>query len=153
MWTKHYQLNELTGKKRSSLSLLAGGGGAQHFTNAQEIDIKRSKQICRGYFPPSTPPPPPPDLNKNAMPFILSFLLWWCRPKSWMDALERPQLDYTDFFTSECGQEAGNIIWQIENFIPIQVEEGQTYALFILFLNNNNNNDNRYLCSACCRSL
>ncbi|XP_071488184.1 protein flightless-1 homolog [Diadema antillarum] len=45
------------------------------------------------------------------------------KPKSWMDALERPQLDYTDFFTSECGTEPGLIIWQIENFIPIQVEE------------------------------
>ncbi|XP_041473939.1 protein flightless-1 homolog [Lytechinus variegatus] len=45
------------------------------------------------------------------------------KPKSWMDALERPQLDYTDFFAANCGTEPGLHIWQIENFIPIQVEE------------------------------
>eukprot|EP00057_Strongylocentrotus_purpuratus_P005896 XP_011660370.1 PREDICTED: protein flightless-1 homolog [Strongylocentrotus purpuratus] len=45
------------------------------------------------------------------------------RPKSWIDALERPQLDYADFFAANCGTEPGLHIWQIENFIPIQVEE------------------------------
>ncbi|PIK45358.1 hypothetical protein BSL78_17779 [Apostichopus japonicus] len=44
-------------------------------------------------------------------------------PKSWMDQLTRPQLDYSDYFTEETGQLPGLTIWQIENFVPIEIEE------------------------------
>ncbi|XP_070580511.1 protein flightless-1 homolog isoform X2 [Ptychodera flava] len=45
------------------------------------------------------------------------------KPKSWLAALSKPQLDYSDFFTDDVGNEPGLTIWQIENFLPIQVDE------------------------------
>lgn len=44
-------------------------------------------------------------------------------PKSWLDQLTRPQLDYSDYFTEDTGQLPGLTIWQIENFVPIEIEE------------------------------
>ncbi|XP_071963998.1 protein flightless-1 homolog [Antedon mediterranea] len=43
--------------------------------------------------------------------------------KSWLDNLEKPQLDYSDIFSSDVGQLPCVEVWQIENFVPIEVEE------------------------------
>ncbi|XP_077979602.1 protein flightless-1 homolog isoform X2 [Glandiceps talaboti] len=45
------------------------------------------------------------------------------KPKSWLAALAKPQLDYSDFFTDEVGNLPGLTVWQIENFLPIEVDE------------------------------
>ncbi|XP_033631198.1 protein flightless-1 homolog [Asterias rubens] len=45
------------------------------------------------------------------------------KPKSWLDALEKPQLDYSDFFPEDIGSDEGLCIWQIENFVPLIIDE------------------------------
>ncbi|XP_060578939.1 protein flightless-1 homolog isoform X2 [Ruditapes philippinarum] len=45
------------------------------------------------------------------------------RPKKWNEHLERPHLDYSDIFEEEVGQIPGVSCWEIENFLPNQVEE------------------------------
>ncbi|XP_072273548.1 protein flightless-1 homolog [Pyxicephalus adspersus] len=45
------------------------------------------------------------------------------KTRRWDQGLEKPHLDYSEFFTEDVGQIPGITIWQIENFIPILVEE------------------------------
>ncbi|PSN45747.1 Protein flightless-1 [Blattella germanica] len=46
-----------------------------------------------------------------------------CRPKRWDETLEKPALDYSEFFDEDAGQIPGLTIWEIENFLPNQIEE------------------------------
>ena len=46
------------------------------------------------------------------------------KPKRWDEALEKPSLDYSDFFDEDVGLLPGLTIWEIENFIPNRIEEG-----------------------------
>lgn len=43
--------------------------------------------------------------------------------RRWDQGLEKPRLDYSEFFTEDVGQLPGLTIWQIENFLPVLVEE------------------------------
>ncbi|XP_042876156.1 protein flightless-1-like [Penaeus japonicus] len=43
--------------------------------------------------------------------------------KRWDEALERPPLNYQEFFDEDVGQIPGITIWEIENFLPNQIEE------------------------------
>ncbi|KAB1266484.1 Protein flightless-1-like protein [Camelus dromedarius] len=43
--------------------------------------------------------------------------------RRWDQGLEKPRLDYSEFFTEDVGQLPGLTIWQIENFVPVLVEE------------------------------
>lgn len=43
--------------------------------------------------------------------------------RRWDQGLEKPRLDYSEFFTEDVGQLPGLTIWQIENFVPTLVEE------------------------------
>ncbi|XP_073492479.1 protein flightless-1 homolog isoform X2 [Aquarana catesbeiana] len=45
------------------------------------------------------------------------------KARRWDQGLEKPQLDYSEFFTEDVGQIPGITVWQIENFIPILVDE------------------------------
>ncbi|XP_057668841.1 protein flightless-1 [Diorhabda carinulata] len=45
------------------------------------------------------------------------------KPKRWDEALEKPPLDYSEFFEEEAGQVAGLTIWEIENFLPNRIDE------------------------------
>ncbi|XP_066138736.1 protein flightless-1 isoform X1 [Euwallacea fornicatus] len=45
------------------------------------------------------------------------------KPKRWDEALEKPPLDYSEFFESDAGQVAGLTIWEIENFLPNRIDE------------------------------
>ncbi|CAJ0915080.1 unnamed protein product [Ranitomeya imitator] len=45
------------------------------------------------------------------------------KTRRWDQGLEKPPLDYSEFFTEDVGQIPGITAWQIENFIPIQVDE------------------------------
>lgn len=44
------------------------------------------------------------------------------RPKKWDEILERPPIDYSDFFDEATGQLPGLTIWEIENFCPVQMD-------------------------------
>ena len=43
------------------------------------------------------------------------------KAKRWDEALEKPPLDYSEFFDEDVGQFPGLTIWEIENFYPSQV--------------------------------
>ncbi|KAB0794382.1 hypothetical protein PPYR_11221 [Photinus pyralis] len=45
------------------------------------------------------------------------------KPKRWDEALEKPPLDYSEFFEDDAGQFAGLTIWEIENFLPNRIDE------------------------------
>ncbi|KAI8796832.1 protein flightless-1 [Biomphalaria glabrata] len=46
------------------------------------------------------------------------------KPKRWDENLHRPQLDYSEIFDEDVGQIPGLSCWEIENFLPNQVDEG-----------------------------
>lgn len=46
-----------------------------------------------------------------------------CRPRKWVESLEKPTLDYSEFFEEDVGQIPGLTIWEIENFLPCQVDD------------------------------
>ena len=45
------------------------------------------------------------------------------RPRKWVESLEKPTLDYSEFFEEDVGQIPGLTIWEIENFLPCQVDD------------------------------
>lgn len=45
------------------------------------------------------------------------------KPKRWDEKLEKPPLDYSEFFEDDDGHVPGLTIWEIENFLPNKVEE------------------------------
>nr|CAH0109694.1 unnamed protein product [Daphnia galeata] len=45
------------------------------------------------------------------------------KPRKWVESLEKPTLDYSEFFEEDVGQIPGLTIWEIENFLPCQVDE------------------------------
>uniref|UniRef100_A0A0K2U430 Gelsolin-like domain-containing protein n=1 Tax=Lepeophtheirus salmonis TaxID=72036 RepID=A0A0K2U430_LEPSM len=51
------------------------------------------------------------------------------KAKRWDEALEKPPLDYSEFFDTDVGQFPGISIWEIENFYPKQIEE-EAYGNF-----------------------
>lgn len=60
------------------------------------------------------------DKNKTAEEQIKSESL---KPKRWDESLEKPPLDYSEFFEDDAGQIPGLAIWEIENFLPNQIDE------------------------------
>ena len=51
------------------------------------------------------------------------------KPKRWDATLKRHQLDYGEIFPEDTGTTTGLTIWQIENFYPVQVEEGMNISM------------------------
>ena len=45
------------------------------------------------------------------------------KPKKWDEALAKPPLDYSDFFDTEVGHYEGLTVYEIENFLPNEVDE------------------------------
>ncbi|XP_074638252.1 protein flightless-1 homolog [Acropora palmata] len=43
--------------------------------------------------------------------------------RKWNESLVKPNLNYQDFFHDDVGQEPGLTVWQIENFLPVAVDE------------------------------
>ncbi len=73
------------------------------------------------------------------------------QPKRWDLNLQRPDLDYSEIFADDVGTLPGLTIWQIENFSPVEVEEGKYIIILacvhmyrILYLNRG-----RVLIEAC----
>ncbi len=51
--------------------------------------------------------------------------------KRWDEALEKPALDYSEFFDEDVGSIPGITIWEIENFYPNQVSSfGKVILIF-----------------------
>ncbi len=46
---------------------------------------------------------------------------FFSQAKRWDEALEKPALDYSEFFDEDVGSIPGITIWEIENFYPNQV--------------------------------
>uniref|UniRef100_A0A672GSU1 Gelsolin-like domain-containing protein n=1 Tax=Salarias fasciatus TaxID=181472 RepID=A0A672GSU1_SALFA len=67
------------------------------------------------------------------------------KTRRWDKSLEKPHLDYSEFFLEDIGQIPGVAVWQIENFIPIQVDEAfhgkfyeaDCYIILKTFLDDN----------------
>ncbi|KAK5914342.1 hypothetical protein CgunFtcFv8_008791 [Champsocephalus gunnari] len=65
--------------------------------------------------------------------------------RRWDKSLEKPALDYSEFFMEDVGQVPGVSVWQIENFIPLQVDEAfhskfyeaDSYIILKTFLDEN----------------
>uniref|UniRef100_A0A4W6CID6 Protein flightless-1 homolog n=1 Tax=Lates calcarifer TaxID=8187 RepID=A0A4W6CID6_LATCA len=65
--------------------------------------------------------------------------------RRWDKSLEKPQLDYSEFFMEDVGQVPGVTVWQIENFVPMQVDEtfhgkfyeADCYIILKTFLDDN----------------
>ena len=64
------------------------------------------------------------------------------KAKRWDEALEKPPLDYSEFFDQDVGQFPGLTVWEIENFYPNQIEdpaalgkmyEGDCYIVCLLY--------------------
>ncbi|TRY63076.1 hypothetical protein TCAL_04910 [Tigriopus californicus] len=64
------------------------------------------------------------------------------KAKRWDEALEKPPLDYSEFFDEDVGQFPGLTVWEIENFYPNQVDdslhgkfyEGDCYIVLNTFM-------------------
>merc|ERR1719414_2357403 len=71
------------------------------------------------------------------------------KAKRWDEALEKPALDYSEFFDADVGSLCGITIWEIENFMPKQLEEkthgkfyeGDCYIVLSSFLDENQSLD------------
>ncbi|KAG8239798.1 hypothetical protein J437_LFUL019407, partial [Ladona fulva] len=45
------------------------------------------------------------------------------KPRRWDETLERPPLDYSEFFEDDAKEKEGLFVWEVENFLPNPVEE------------------------------
>uniref|UniRef100_UPI003AAD4729 protein flightless-1 homolog isoform X4 n=1 Tax=Centroberyx gerrardi TaxID=166262 RepID=UPI003AAD4729 len=67
------------------------------------------------------------------------------KTRRWDKSLEKPHLDYSEFYMEDVGQVPGVTVWQIENFVPMQVEEAfqgkfyeaDCYIILKTFLDDN----------------
>lgn len=67
------------------------------------------------------------------------------QPKRWEETLEKPPLDYSEFFEDDDGHLPGLTIWEIENFVPNKIDEvthgkfyeGDCYIVLKTFLQEN----------------
>ncbi|CAG9834779.1 unnamed protein product [Diabrotica balteata] len=67
------------------------------------------------------------------------------KPKRWDESLEKPPLDYSEFFEEDAGQFPGLTIWEIENFLPNRIDEvaygkfyeGDCYIVLKTFFDEN----------------
>ena len=60
------------------------------------------------------------------------------KPKRWDESLEKPHLDYSEFFDSHVGQSPGLFIWEIENFLPNIIDEGKKGLIIINYYSSIN---------------
>ncbi|CAG5045121.1 unnamed protein product [Parnassius apollo] len=77
-----------------------------------EAEQRGSALILRGMREQASAPSDPPDQRTAEL-----------KPKRWDESLEKPPLDYSEFFDEDTGQTPGLQVWEIENFIPAPVDE------------------------------
>uniref|UniRef100_A0A2R5LN85 Putative actin regulatory gelsolin/villin family n=1 Tax=Ornithodoros turicata TaxID=34597 RepID=A0A2R5LN85_9ACAR len=71
------------------------------------------------------------------------------KPKRWDEVLEKPPIDYSEIFEEDVGQMPGLFIWEIDNFLPIPLDEaflgkfyeGDCYIVLKTFMDESQNLD------------
>ncbi|XP_018092980.1 FLII actin remodeling protein S homeolog isoform X1 [Xenopus laevis] len=115
----------LAGASPATVAAAAAGGSATKDPSARKMRLRRrkdtsqddqAKQVLKGMSDVAE------EKNKKTqengdMKYTDQ------KARSWVQGLEKPHLDYSEFFTEDVGQIPGVTVWQIENFIPTQVEE------------------------------
>ncbi|KAM9494572.1 protein flightless-1 homolog [Clarias gariepinus] len=103
----------------------AGGGNSPRDTMARKMRLRRrkdstqddqAKQVLKGMSDVAQ------EKNKSIQEngdMKYSDL----KSKRWDKNLEKPPLDYSEFFLEDAGHVPGVTVWQIENFLPVQVDE------------------------------
>ncbi|CAL9693740.1 unnamed protein product [Knipowitschia caucasica] len=117
--------NQLLLAGASPDTLAAAGGGASPRDHlARKMRLRRrkdcsqddqAKQVLKGM---SDVAQDKKNLEENGDPKYGDLKI-----RRWDKSLEKPQLDYSEFFLEDVGQIPGVSAWQIENFIPIQIDE------------------------------
>nr|XP_025042164.1 protein flightless-1 homolog [Pelodiscus sinensis] len=70
-----------------------------------------------GRSPPALPSRPPARQENGDVKYTD------LKTRRWDQSLEKPQLNYSEFFTEDVGQIPGVSVWQMENFVPTLVDE------------------------------
>ncbi|XP_067859190.1 protein flightless-1 homolog [Heptranchias perlo] len=103
----------------------AGGGGTARDPIARKMRLRRrkdstqddqAKQVLKGMS----------DVAKEKNKKLEEMGEVKCtdlKTRRWDQGLEKPPLDYSEFFTEDIGQIPGVMVWHIENFIPTQIDE------------------------------
>jgi hypothetical protein len=69
------------------------------------------------------------------------------RGKRWDEVLEKPDLDYSEIFDADVGQIPGLTCWEIENFIPNLIDEGQCILPLLFRISFMNLSPLVYICN------
>ncbi|RVE69257.1 hypothetical protein OJAV_G00076050 [Oryzias javanicus] len=117
--------NQLRLAGASPATVAAAGGGANPRDHlARKMRLRRrkdcsqddqAKQVLKGM---SDVAQEKKNMEENGDPKYGDL-----KTRRWDKSLEKPQLDYSEFFLEDVGQVPGVSVWQIENFIPVQVDE------------------------------
>ncbi|XP_046402839.1 protein flightless-1 [Ischnura elegans] len=89
----------------------AGGGGRDEVDGDQAKILKGMKDVARDNIDAA-------DSGRDQGNRVDSL-----KPRRWDEALERPPLDYSEFFEEEVKEREGLFVWEVENFLPSPVEE------------------------------
>ncbi|RXM32515.1 Protein flightless-1-like [Acipenser ruthenus] len=109
----------------------AGGGSASRDPLARKLRLRRrkdssqddqAKQVLKGMSDVAH------DKNK-AIEENGDMKYTDLKTRRWDKSLEKPQLNYSEFFTEDVGQIPGLTVWQIENFVPMQTFLDETSSL------------------------
>uniref|UniRef100_A0A667Y140 FLII actin remodeling protein n=1 Tax=Myripristis murdjan TaxID=586833 RepID=A0A667Y140_9TELE len=116
--------NQLRLAGASPATVAAAGGGAPRDPLARKMRLRRrkdsaqddqAKQVLKGM---SDVAQEKKHLEENG-----DLKYGDLKTRRWDKSLEKPHLDYSEFFMEDVGQVPGVTVWQIENFVPMQVEE------------------------------
>uniref|UniRef100_A0A8K9XY62 FLII actin remodeling protein n=1 Tax=Oncorhynchus mykiss TaxID=8022 RepID=A0A8K9XY62_ONCMY len=138
--------NQLRLAGASPAVISAAGGGGPRDPLARKMRLRRrkdssqddqAKQVLKGMSDVTQ------EKNKSFEYGELNASLGHTR--RWDKSLEKPQLDYSEFFMEDVGQVPGVFVWQIENFVPMQVDEAfqgkfyeaDCYIILKTFLDDN----------------
>ncbi|XP_012728550.2 protein flightless-1 homolog [Fundulus heteroclitus] len=117
--------NQLRLAGASPATVAAAGGGASHRDHlARKMRLRRkkdssqddqAKQVLKGMSDVAQ--------EKKNMEENGDLKYGDLKVRRWDKSLEKPQLNYSEFFMEDVGQVPGVTVFQIENFVPLQVDE------------------------------
>uniref|UniRef100_A0A3P8WVE8 Protein flightless-1 homolog n=1 Tax=Cynoglossus semilaevis TaxID=244447 RepID=A0A3P8WVE8_CYNSE len=117
--------NQLRLAGASPATVAAAGGGTSHKDHlARKMRLRRrkdcsqddqAKQVLKGMSDVAQ--------EKKNMEENGDLKYGDVKTQRWDKSLEKPPLDYSEFFLEDVGQIPGVSVWQMENFLPVQVDE------------------------------
>uniref|UniRef100_A0A3Q2NXC5 FLII actin remodeling protein n=1 Tax=Fundulus heteroclitus TaxID=8078 RepID=A0A3Q2NXC5_FUNHE len=117
--------NQLRLAGASPATVAAAGGGTSHRDHlARKMRLRRkkdssqddqAKQVLKGMSDVAQ--------EKKNMEENGDLKYGDLKVRRWDKSLEKPQLNYSEFFLEDVGQVPGVTVFQIENFVPLQVDE------------------------------